>query len=144
MTIKHWRFLLVGWLVFIFLASSSLFSADNTKDILVFDLLNFIVRKSAHIVEYAILTFLWFRSLWTVPERFKSCVIRSVVLSVLYAMSDEWHQSFVPNRLGTWEDVVWDAVGAVFMGVAIGYLYKQNNDKIKQRLLGSFSVRELL
>ena len=140
MTIKHWRFLLAGWLVFIFLASSSLFSADHTKDILVFDLLNFIVRKSAHIVEYAILTFLWFRSLWTVPERFKSSVIWSVVLSVLYAMSDEWHQSFVPNRLGTWEDVVWDAVGAVFMGVAIGYLYKQNNEKIKQRLLGPLSA----
>jgi hypothetical protein len=139
-TIKHWRFLLVGWLTFIFLASSSLFSADHTKDILVFDLLNFIVRKSAHIVEYAILTFLWFRSLWTVPERFKSYVIWSVGLSVLYAISDEWHQSFVPNRLGTWEDVVWDAVGAVFMGVAIGYLYKQNNSKIKQRILGPLSA----
>lgn len=137
MTIKQWRFLLMGWMAFIFFASSDFLSADHTGEILVYSLLNVVVRKSAHMIEYGILMFLWFRSLWTVPERFQSAVIWSIVLSVLYAASDEWHQTFVPSRSGTWVDVVWDGAGAVLMGFVLCYLYTRHDGKIKQLVLGS-------
>lgn len=32
--------------------------------------------------------------------------------SVLYAFSDEWHQSFVPGRTADWRDILVDALGA--------------------------------
>lgn len=32
--------------------------------------------------------------------------------SVLYGISDEWHQSFVPGRVPDWRDVLTDAIGA--------------------------------
>jgi VanZ family protein len=38
------------------------------------------------------------------------------VLSAVYGATDEWHQSFVPGRMMTFEDLVADAAGA---GLAI-------------------------
>lgn len=37
----------------------------------------------------------------------------AVVLAVVYGMSDEFHQSFVPGRTADWADVRADAIGAV-------------------------------
>jgi VanZ family protein len=37
-------------------------------------------------------------------------------LACVYALSDEWHQTFVPGRTAAWDDLVADALGA---GVAI-------------------------
>lgn len=40
-------------------------------------------------------------------------------LTLLFALSDEWHQSFVPGRSGRLDDVVTDAIGALLgLGVA--------------------------
>jgi len=40
------------------------------------------------------------------------------VICILYAASDEWHQTFVPGRGGTWVDVVIDT-GGVLIAAAI-------------------------
>ena len=142
MHIRAWRFFLVGWLILIFLFSSHLFSADNTEQVLVYDFLNVFVRKCAHMIEYAILMYLWFRSLYTVRERFSRTVMISVVLSVLYAASDEWHQSFVPSRDGTVTDVGWDATGAILMGIFLWYVYVRGSAEIKHKVLGPVIERE--
>lgn len=136
MTVRQWRVALVGWLVLIFLFSSSLFSADNTSQVLVHDGLNVFIRKCAHMVEYAILMYLWFRSLCTVSDRFSRSIVLGVVLSVLYAMTDEWHQSFVPSRDGTIVDVGWDAAGAVCMGLVLWFIKVRGTDKTKRAVLG--------
>jgi len=34
-------------------------------------------------------------------------------MTVLVASLDEWHQSFIPSRTGTWHDVVLDGAAAV-------------------------------
>ena len=82
-------------------------SADATEAW--FGVLNYVVRKLAHLGEYAILTYLWLRSIWTEPRRFGPCLAWSAVLSVCYAVTDEFHQYAVPERLGTWTDVLYDA-----------------------------------
>ncbi len=138
MSIRHWRFCLLGWMVLIFLFSSNIFSAENTEQVLVYDLLNYVVRKGAHMVEYAILAYLWFRSLYTIEERFSSSVLLSVVLSVVYAASDEWHQSFVPSRDGTITDVIWDAAGAILMGAFLCYVFWRGVGAVRHKVLGSF------
>ena len=142
MTVRYWRLILIAWMALIFTTSSSLFSFESTKQVLIYNLLNYVVRKSAHIAEYAALTYFWFRALWTVQERFYACVVWSTALAILYAASDEWHQSFVPGRLGIWTDVVWDAVGATAMGLGLLAVWYRGEANVQRRLLGAPVVAE--
>ena len=80
-----------------------------------FSWLDFEVKKSAHVVEYADLYFLLFRawsSKWEKTD--KKILIWSMVVAVLYALSDEWHQTFVPGREGTFRDGGFDSFGVLF------------------------------
>lgn len=136
MTLRLWRVALVFWLIAIFIFSSDFFSADHTEKVLVYDFLNVLVRKCAHVVEYAILMYLWFRSLCVDRTRFSRSVIWGVILSVLYALSDEWHQSFIPSRDGTIADVGWDTVGVVTMGVLLWFVFRRGSAKTQRIVLG--------
>ena len=62
-------------------------------------------RKIVHAVTYGILWFLWWRALGTENPA------ASIAITLLYAASDEWHQSFVEGRHGTPVDVAIDAAG---------------------------------
>ncbi|MEH7111519.1 VanZ family protein [Neobacillus niacini] len=88
--------------------------SDNPVDI---NELNLIVRKVTHIIVFGILAFLLFKSL----ETFRSSYILAWLLTVLYALSDEWHQSFMPGRVAAYRDVLFDSIGAV-IGLLISYL----------------------
>ena len=134
LTLRSWRIALVVWMGLIFLMAGRQMSADVTEE--VFGNLNYLFRKAAHIVEYAILTYLWMRSIWTVPERLRSCLVWSVVLSVFYAVTDEVHQSFVPQRLGTWSDLVYDTVGALVMGYTLWWIRQRGRTDLRNRVLG--------
>ena len=89
------------------------------------------LRKSAHIIEYAVLSILLGRALVTTwrarndhetPKR--TLLVRAwwlgVVLATLYAATDEFHQSFVPRRGAHIEDVLIDALSAT---AALGIWY---------------------
>jgi VanZ family protein len=62
-----------------------------------------VLRKCAHVTEYAILGFLLLRA--TGRE------LPALVLGVLYAASDEFHQHFVHGRHASPVDVLIDSVG---------------------------------
>jgi VanZ family protein len=69
-----------------------------------------ILRKLAHTLEYAVLGALLMRALrrpWP-----------ALALGVLYAASDELHQTFVPGRHGSPVDVAIDAVG-IALGIVV-------------------------
>ena len=69
-----------------------------------------ILRKLAHMAEYGLLVFLWWRALSDVaPARL--AVGLALAISILYAATDEYHQSFVEGRHGTPVDVLIDSVG---------------------------------
>ncbi|MDQ0974616.1 VanZ family protein [Neobacillus niacini] len=85
--------------------------------------LNLIVRKATHIVVFGILAILLYKALET--NRF--AYILSWTLTVLYAITDEWHQSFMPGRVAAYQDVLFDSVGALvalFILVLIRNNYK--------------------
>jgi VanZ family protein len=83
--------------------------------------LDTILRKVAHMAEYALLVFLLWRALRaSVPDR--PAVLVALALGVLYAVSDEWHQSFVEGRHGTPLDVLIDSVG---MALAAGFVLRR-------------------
>ena len=64
-----------------------------------------ILRKLAHMTEYAVLALLLVRA--------TGSVVWAFVLTVAYAGTDELHQTFVRGRHGTPVDVGIDAVGAL-------------------------------
>lgn len=87
------------WAALIFAVSSipSLGTGLGTWDLL--------LRKAAHMAEYAILAVLLARALGSAGWAF--------VVAVAYAVSDELHQSFVAGRAGRPLDVAIDAIGAL-------------------------------
>ena len=88
----------------------------------------FIVRKLAHVTEYAILAMLLWRALRRPvrdearPWRWRDAVW-AVGLAALYAGSDELHQMFVPNRQGRLHDVLIDTAGAAMGLLLIRFCY---------------------
>ncbi len=74
-----------------------------------------VLSNLAHIPAYALITFLWLNS-FTAPKR--SAVLALVIISamVMFAISDELHQSMVPGRTASILDICLDLIGVI-----IGY-----------------------
>ena len=64
-----------------------------------------ILRKAAHMVEYGLLWFLWYRALEIRSP------LPAVAITLAYAVTDEYHQTFVDGRHGSPLDVLFDAAG---------------------------------
>jgi len=105
--------LLIFWMGIIFFLSSQpdLKSSFESQ-------IDFILRKAAHITEYGILTFLAWRTIGDRAKR-KKYLIYAIIFSVLYAVSDEYHQTFVHGRVGSPVDVLIDSTGTIITGIAI-------------------------
>jgi|GEM_PF-1827514 len=73
-----------------------------------------ILRKCAHLAEYALLTILLWRALRDTTSGWSCGALRrsAMILAVLYAVSDEIHQGFVVTRVGSGVDVLIDMLGA--------------------------------
>lgn len=131
-------------MVLIFIGSTAILSGDNTSRILVpllkflfpfadletLNSLRYAIRKCAHVTEYSLLAALLWRAVvfsslskgqklntWPMRES-----IYAFILSVLYAISDEFHQSFVPSRTGSFYDVLFDSTGAA-LGILCLFLF---------------------
>jgi VanZ family protein len=76
--------------------------------------------NSAHVAEYAVLAILWIRALGFSRRRAAS----AFALTMLYALSDEYHQSFVPGRHADPLDLVFDGIGAA-LGLLVVYWWKR-------------------
>ena len=82
---------------------------------------DFSIKKIAHAIVYAILTFLFFRSLRLHVTHRGTALIAAAILAIMYAVSDEWHQTFVPGREGTLRDAGIDGLGTVGMSMWLAY-----------------------
>jgi VanZ family protein len=127
---RVWRYApLVLWMCLIFFASTGELSASNTSRIVrplllwLFPdiseariaLAHFLVRKAGHFTEYAILALLAARAL---SGAFHAALRRrwfslSLLLIIVYALSDEFHQSFVPSRTASIYDSLIDIAGGL-------------------------------
>ncbi|HYV11322.1 MAG TPA: VanZ family protein [Pyrinomonadaceae bacterium] len=120
---------LIAWLVFISFASSDNFNAGNTSRIIgplilwlfpntspeTLEVVHYITRKIAHFTEYAILGFLAARAFRTSPHPAikQRWFLICVALVVVYALLDEYHQSFVPSRTASIFDSLIDMSGGL-------------------------------
>lgn len=78
----------------------------------------FIIFKALHIIEYAVLYVLLFRAFYSLREKkltLKYQFLLAFLVGVLYALSDEVHQTFIPTREGKLRDALIDTGGIVLM-----------------------------
>jgi len=112
------------WLPVILWASLIFFlSSKPTKVVSGFVWWDFIIKKTAHIVEYAIFYFLIFRAVNNLELRIHNlqCKINNKKINwlipffmlILYAASDEYHQSFIPGSTAKVRDVGFDLFGGI-------------------------------
>jgi VanZ family protein len=90
-------------IIFIVSAQPKLPSAPGRWDLL--------LKKTMHALAYGVLAGLILRALrgyWSSDGWIR---VLGIALAVAYAVSDEYHQTFVPGRDGNFTDVVVDAVG---------------------------------
>jgi VanZ family protein len=69
-----------------------------------------ILRKLAHMAEYGLLVFLWWRPLRELTTE-RTAVAIAFAIALAYAGTDEFHQSFIDGRHGTPVDVLIDSIG---------------------------------
>lgn len=81
-----------------------------------------IIRKGAHMTEFAILAILLYVWLgrWQIPQMKRYWT--ASILAGFYACTDEFHQLFVPGRAGLVSDVLIDSAGAV-VGLAVFLMF---------------------
>lgn len=156
LSVVLWGFVIIWmWMIFS-LSSESRFDSSNRSEILLqfirtdlnLDMSHFILRKAAHFVEYSVLTSLSFfaffstskisekNALVDIPlQEFMSSFLTysmlSIWITVLYAVTDEYHQIFVFGRNASIIDVLIDIAGGVTVlliyriFVALVYLRKK-------------------
>ena len=110
----------IFWCGLIFLFSS--IPTVQTSKIYWWD---FVLKKTAHVIEYAVLFFLTFRAV--TPTNKKSLITNyslliTFIFCLLYAITDEYHQSFVPGRHCKAMDIGFDSLGMLisFWRIKIG------------------------
>ncbi len=101
-------------LIFIFSSQSILPGFEESA-------LNFIFKKLAHISVYLVLYLLVVHAvISTISEkRSKTVILLPICICLMYAVSDEFHQSLVPGRYATLRDIGYDS-----LGIGIAFLKK--------------------
>lgn len=103
------------WAVVIF-AFSSFETVQTSK----FYWQDFILKKTAHVIEYGVFFVLLYRMLRNTTQFSKQqAAVLSFLVSSVYGISDEFHQSFVPGREARIRDVAIDAGGAILSWVLL-------------------------
>lgn len=135
-----WWALTLAWAVLIFYLSTRTFTPDFSRGVLAatlhffhirvspraFYFLHALLRKLAHLTEYAIFALLLYsrpakerQALW-LPRRAVACIL----IAAAYSLTDEYHQLFVPGRHGSLLDCGVDTIGAS-LAMLVPYTRKQ-------------------
>jgi VanZ family protein len=140
--VKYWL-PVIFWMCIIFWMSTETFSSQNTFSLteaflrfLVprissqeMGLIHVFIRKVGHVTEYFILGLLLFRAFrgGSVASWNWRWFFFAVIVVVLWAVSDEFHQSFVPTRTASAVDVGIDTVGGILAQFvsALRYRYRK-------------------
>lgn len=103
--------------IFIFSAQTSFFLPD-------FGWADLIIKKGGHMIGYALLSLsFWYAFEWKSDKSWLAWV-----LAVLYAITDEIHQAYVPGRNpSVWDVVIFDNLGALIAIWFVGWWMKKSS-----------------
>jgi VanZ family protein len=132
---------LVVWLAAIFFFSTGAASAHHTSRFIeplirwfapdapypVVYGIHVAVRKSGHVAEYGLLAMLAYRAVrgGRQPRWRTVWAVWAFAIAAVYALTDEYHQSFVGTRTGTLDDVFIDMAGAAAALVFVAWWLKR-------------------
>ena len=86
---------------------------------------DFVIKKSAHLFVYSVLTVLLYRAFYNYQLGEKLSAKYTLIVNVLYAISDEFHKGFTPGRDPTLRDIFIDSFAIiVVLYLIIKYLPK--------------------
>lgn len=105
-----------------------IFAASSRPDLRVSedDLLDLVLRKLAHLFVFGVLAVLVSRAMRGGALRDTTTLMLAWIVTLAYAVSDEWHQTFVPGRAGQASDVAIDMVGATIALLALRHAWARN------------------
>ena len=121
--------LVIIWMIIIFIMSSfNSTESSNQSNFIVniisnifninnIELLSLIIRKIAHFTEYFILGLLVYNMIYNYNKK----IHISIIICILYAISDEIHQLFVPGRSCQFIDILIDSTASI-LGIYLLYL----------------------
>ncbi len=101
------------------------FSSQPSSELPHFGFADWIIKKTGHVFEYAVLSF-W---VWYAFEFRSERVWYAWLIAFLFAATDEVHQSFVPGRTpSVWDVLIFDNIGAL-ISLWITKLHLNKNDQ---------------
>lgn len=123
--------LIIIWMIFIFIMSN--FNGENSSNQSGFfvniisnilkientELLSIIIRKIAHFTEYLILAILIYN--------YNKRIYLTIIICIIYSLSDELHQLLVPDRVFNIYDIIIDSLGSL-TGVYMTKLILKNRN----------------
>ena len=138
----------IVWAILIFIGSGDLLSGSHTGGFLLKPLrwlfpqaseatlggIHFWIRKAGHVTEYAILAGLTARAFRTSSVEFlrRGWFWAALTVAVVYSLSDEFHQSFVPSRGASLHDSMIDSIGGLLGVTIVWWWYRRSQRKIRR------------
>ena len=130
---------MIIWMIFIFIMSNTNGNDSSSQSnffaniILQFinidkETLTFLIRKLAHMSEYAILALFTYYALIKIAFNKRIIFQITFLISFLYACSDEFHQLFISGRSGQFTDIVIDSTGCLIMLLFLYLWQKKKNE----------------
>jgi VanZ family protein len=119
--------MLLRWLPAILLMAAIFFlSAQPASRLPIFGEYDLLIKKIGHATGYALLGLAYYFAL---PPRIRVGYrwMLALLMAVLFALSDEFHQSFVEGRNSSLLDVLIDTTGAAF-ALALAAFYSSNSN----------------
>ena len=113
--------LVILWMSLIFILSSSNAAESNNQSNYIVNIisnilnisntkiLSYIIRKAAHFTEYLVLGIL----VNNMIKLYNKKAYIAIIICILYAISDEFHQSLVPGRSPQIQDIFIDSIGSI-------------------------------
>lgn len=107
------------------------FTPDNISEDIV-NMMEYIIRKCAHMTEYAVFGILVFYQikLYRLFEKEWNRIVMAVICVMIYASTDEIHQLFVGGRSGRFTDVLIDTAGGFIGIMAAAFIAAGHQGKI--------------
>lgn len=107
---------------------------EEEKQIICSEILQPIVRKTAHFSIYTLLGFLTMNFALTYNEATYKKTLYSWLFGTIYAITDEIHQLFIQGRSCEFRDVCIDSLG-VLTGIILALIVFEICKKIKNKLI---------
>lgn len=116
---------IVVWMLVIFTFSSKPTGVASTVD-----WQDFAIKKFAHVVIYGVLSIFVYRGQRAYGVSRRTSFLVAVLFSVIYGMTDEYHQSFIAGRTPKVRDVGFDTIGATLSLLTLWYTSRKMPKKL--------------